>query len=78
MKNSLVIPYQPLPADLLNVDGRCHVTMFTAGITTMLTWFIQHENSTNPHNHLTESEWLERFTKFVENRSKKSKKDSKR
>ena len=65
-KDSWVIPYSPLPQEILRADGKCHVTMFTAGITTVLNAFIQQENARDQSAHLTETEWLERFTKFVE------------
>lgn len=65
-KDSWVIPYSPLPQEILRADGKCHVTMFSAGISTVVTAFIQHENARDPSAHLTEHEWLERFTKFVE------------
>jgi hypothetical protein len=65
-KDSWVIPYSPLPQEILRADGTCHVTMFTAGISTVLNAFIQQENACDRSAHLTEREWLERFTKFVE------------
>ena len=65
-KDSWTIPYSPLPQEILRADGTCHVTMFSAGITTITNAFIQHENGLDSSNHLTETEWLERFTKFVE------------
>jgi hypothetical protein len=42
------------------------VTMFTAGITVTLHAFIEQENDKDRSAHLTETEWLERFTKFIE------------
>lgn len=65
-KDSWIIPYSNLPHEILRLDGTCHVTMFTAGISTILSAFIQQENARDPSAHLTEHEWLERFTKFVE------------
>jgi hypothetical protein len=61
-----VIPYQNLPQEILRADGTCHVTMFSAGITTVVNAFIQKVQAEDPGLHLTETEWLERFTKFVE------------
>lgn len=63
--NQEVIPYKSLPTEVLREDGTCHVTMFKAGITTVLDSFIQQEQSKDPSAHLPEREWLERFTKFV-------------
>lgn len=68
------IPYYPLPEEILRADGTCHVTVFTAGISVLVTAFIQHENAIDPSNHLTEQEWLERFTKFVKDRGEQREK----
>ena len=65
-KDSWILPYSNLPTEILRADGTCHVTMFTAGITTVLHAFIEQETTRDPKAHLTEHEWLERFTKFIE------------
>lgn len=75
---SLVVPYSPLPLEILSADSRCSVHLFTAGITTTLTNFIQEVQNKDGPIHLTEEEWLERYTKFIKDHGKKPKKASKR
>lgn len=76
--SKLTMPYSPLPLEILPADNRCDVHLFSAGITTTLTNFIQEVQTGGHPVRLTEGEWLERYAKFVERQGKKHKKHSKR
>lgn len=71
-QDSLVIPYSPLPFEILSEDNKCDVHLFAAGITTWVNEFIREANKTEGHVRLTELEWLSKFSQFMK------KKDAKR
>jgi hypothetical protein len=70
----LMLPYVSLPTEILQADNRCNVHLFTAGITSVFTDFIQEIQKTEGPLRLTEVEWVVRLTQFVEKRCSPRKK----
>jgi hypothetical protein len=61
----LMLPYTPLPVEVLPADSRCSVHLFVGGITSVATEFIREIQGTEGAVRLTEDEWVERFSQFI-------------
>lgn len=61
----LMLPYTPLPTEIIPADNKCSVHLFVGGINAMTAEFIQEVQKTDGSIKLTESEWVERYSQFV-------------
>lgn len=61
----LMLPYTPLPTEIIPADNKCSVHLFVGGINAMTADFVREIQKTDGSIKLTESEWVELFAQFV-------------